>query len=148
MSTITIPCVLEATLLQLFEKNRLCSWNVHGGLKTTTVTIRFENEEESHVESHTAFRRKSPSEIKRDQHRAFSNRQKKEEHRESQDQDSTQSDKEENRPTLQQALLTDSNSLQYTGDQFKPSDCSMVQLQIESDITETQEVEILPEFDS
>ena len=74
MSEILLPDVLKSTLCDLLEKQRLSSWNIHGGLKSTTVTLRFSTEQGSHVFPSAGFRRKSPCEIRRDEQRARSRR--------------------------------------------------------------------------
>ena len=76
-----LPIVLSDTISKLLQNNKLCSWNVHGGTKFTSVTIRFETELSSHVFPSTGYRRKSPCELRRDEQRAILNRQKKGEER-------------------------------------------------------------------
>ena len=74
MSTILLPDVLESTLSDLLVKQKLSSWNVHGGVKCTTVTLRFHSEHGSHVVPTSGYRRKSPCELRRDEQRAKARR--------------------------------------------------------------------------
>ena len=74
MSTILLPDVLESTLSDLLVKQKLSSWNVHGGVKCTTVTLRFHSEHGSHVVPTSGHRRKSPCELRRDEQRTKARR--------------------------------------------------------------------------
>ena len=75
MAEIVLPSVLHNSLLELLSKSRLCSWNIHGGTKFTSLTIKFDSTQGSHFES-TGYRRKSPSELRRDEQRAALHREK------------------------------------------------------------------------
>ena len=74
MSINLLPDVLESTLSSLLVKQTLSSWNVHGGVKCTTVTLRFHSVNGSHVVPSSGFRRKSPCELRRDEQRAKARR--------------------------------------------------------------------------
>ena len=74
MSEIVLPSVLHNSLLELLSKNKLCSWNIHGGSKFTSLTIKFDTTQGSHFVS-TGYRRKSPCELRRDEQRATVHRQ-------------------------------------------------------------------------
>ena len=69
MAETYLPSVLYNSLMELLSKNKLCSWNIHGGAKFTSLTIKFDSTQGSHFES-TGYRRKSPSELRRDEQRA------------------------------------------------------------------------------
>ena len=74
MAEIVLPSVLHNSLCDLLSNNKLCSWNIHGGTKFTSLTIKFDNTQGSHVVS-TGYRRKSPCELRRDEQRAALHRQ-------------------------------------------------------------------------
>jgi len=75
MSAVNLPTVLESTLASLSDKYKLSSWDVRGRGKQATVIIRFETDEAIlQAVNNTGYRRKSPSELRRDQQRAIAAR--------------------------------------------------------------------------
>ena len=79
MPTANIPVALHSALQSLSAQCHLSSWDVRGKGKFTTVVIRFNADTTMSVEQPPAravsYRRKSPSELKRDQQRAIARHQ-------------------------------------------------------------------------
>ena len=79
MPTTKLPVPLDSALQSLSEQCQLLSWDVRGKGKFTTVVIRFNADTAMSGEQPPAravsYRRKSPSELKRDQQRAISRQQ-------------------------------------------------------------------------
>ena len=72
----SIPLALETVLQTLSEKCQLTSWNIRGKGKLTTLIVRFNEDTGAISDQHepvscvTRYRKKSPSELRRDAQRA------------------------------------------------------------------------------
>ena len=79
MPTVNLPAALDSALQSLSAQCQLSSWDVRGKGKFTTVVIRFNADTAMSGEQPPAravsYRRKSPSELKRDQQRAIARQQ-------------------------------------------------------------------------
>ena len=79
MPTVNLPVALDSALQSLSAQCQLSSWDVRGKGKFTTVVIRFNADTAMSGEQPPAravsYRRKSPSELKRDQQRAIARQQ-------------------------------------------------------------------------
>ena len=74
MSSTGLPLRLETFLADLVDEIGLSSWKIQGNSNSTTVVLRFAGQPPSadpeHTDSELKFRRKPPSQIKRDKKRA------------------------------------------------------------------------------
>ena len=79
MPAVNLPVALDSALRSLSPQCQLSSWDVRGKGKFTTVVIRFNADTAMSGEQPPAravsYRRKSPSELKRDQQRAIARQQ-------------------------------------------------------------------------
>ena len=79
MSTVNLPVALKSAQQSLSAQCQLSSWDVRGKGNFTTVVVRFTADTTTSVEQPPArevnFRRKSPSELRRDQQRAVARQQ-------------------------------------------------------------------------
>ena len=79
MPIVNLPVALDSALQSLSAQCQLSSWDVRGKGKFTTVVIRFNADTAMSGEQPPAravsYRRKSPSELKRDQQRAIARQQ-------------------------------------------------------------------------
>ena len=78
-----LPFALQSVLETLITKCHLTSWDVHGKGKTTTLVLRWDSDnmaaiarpDQSESVSFARYRKKSPSELRRDAHRAMTRQQ-------------------------------------------------------------------------
>ena len=78
-----LPFALQSVLETLITKCHLTSWDIHGKGKTTTLVLRWDSDnmaaiarpDQSESVSFARYRKKSPSELRRDAHRAMTRQQ-------------------------------------------------------------------------